>query len=334
MTTLHMETDAVRAMASQLKQAAEALRSQTQALNSSAQSIDWFGPSRDEFVMETEGIARQLNAQAEAGAVLAGRVENEVTEWEQMDANAQALFSEDKSLIGAIIIGGIILGPLLFPQKVYAPSPQIPPGKDIIGNSSYLETFYEAQTGNTCGFQATRNILKSFGKDVSVVDLKKSVGHPPDYDEGTTYSEYEKMFSANGLPVDSHASFSSEDDAQNKLLEDIKAGKGVLARINVEPLDPYWGSQEGGHALWVTGVRTNEKGEVTHVICNDSGYSGDSYRNGTWDSKTGAMQSGGDGIPDGNGIEYPADKFMDAWSQRSYSYIATKDPIPQQEASK
>ena len=81
MTTLHMETDAVRAMANQLRQAVEAMRSQTQALNSSAQSVEWLGPSHDEFVMETEAIVRQLDAEAERGTVLAGRVENEVIEW-------------------------------------------------------------------------------------------------------------------------------------------------------------------------------------------------------------------------------------------------------------
>ena len=87
MTTLHMETDIVRAMAGQLKQAAESMRTQTQSLNNSTQSIDWQGPSRDEFVMETEALIRQLDAQAEAGVVLAGRVESEVTEWEQITAS-------------------------------------------------------------------------------------------------------------------------------------------------------------------------------------------------------------------------------------------------------
>lgn len=82
MPIFHMETDSVRAMASQLKQSTETMRSQAQSLNSSNQSIDWLGPSRDEFVMEMEAVVRQLNAQAEAGGMLAGRVENEVAEWE------------------------------------------------------------------------------------------------------------------------------------------------------------------------------------------------------------------------------------------------------------
>ncbi len=62
MTTLHMETDAVRSMASQLKQAAESMRSQAQSLNSSVQGVDWFGPSRDEFVAEAQAIIRAIEA--------------------------------------------------------------------------------------------------------------------------------------------------------------------------------------------------------------------------------------------------------------------------------
>ncbi|MBK8698429.1 MAG: hypothetical protein IPN29_02345 [Saprospiraceae bacterium] len=76
-----METDTVRALANQLKQAAESIRSQTQSLNSFAQSVDWLGPSRDEFVSETQAIIRQVDAQTEAVVVLAGRIENEIAEW-------------------------------------------------------------------------------------------------------------------------------------------------------------------------------------------------------------------------------------------------------------
>src|SRR5258706_3852735 len=84
MNTLHMETDVVSALASQFKQASETMRSQTQSLNNSAQSIDWLGPSRDEFVMEVETLIYQLETQIESGMMLAQRVENEVIEWEEM----------------------------------------------------------------------------------------------------------------------------------------------------------------------------------------------------------------------------------------------------------
>ena len=102
MTTLHMETDTVRAMAGQLKQVAETLRSQTQLLNASAQSVDWLGPSRDEFVMETDGISRQLDAQVEVGTVLAGRIEAEVVEWENMTLSGSMAFLGIEGIVSDI----------------------------------------------------------------------------------------------------------------------------------------------------------------------------------------------------------------------------------------
>src|SRR5258706_15581013 len=86
MSTIHMETDATRAMASQLKQASESTRGLGESVNSSVQSIDWIGASRDEFVAEAQAISRAIDAQAEAGAVLASRVGRETAEWEQAAA--------------------------------------------------------------------------------------------------------------------------------------------------------------------------------------------------------------------------------------------------------
>lgn len=87
MTTFHMETDVARSMASQIKQAVEQSREKAGQLNNSINAVDWLGPSRDEFVMEVEAISRQLEAQAEVGEALAGRVEREVSEWEQVAAS-------------------------------------------------------------------------------------------------------------------------------------------------------------------------------------------------------------------------------------------------------
>jgi len=53
--------------------------------------------------------------------------------------------------------------------------------------------------------------------------------------------------------------------------------------------------------VWVTGLRYDDDGNLTHVICNDSAK--------------------------GAGIEYPAAEFLDAWQGREYSYIATKDAM-------
>lgn len=84
MSTLHMETGSVRELAIQLRQKMEQLRGEVQSVERHLQTLDWLGPSRDDFVPEAEGVLRALRAQAESGEVLAGRVESEVSEWEQV----------------------------------------------------------------------------------------------------------------------------------------------------------------------------------------------------------------------------------------------------------
>lgn len=83
MSTIHMDTSVVLALAQQLKQTAEQTREQAARLNGAAIGVDWIGPSREEFVAEAQAIIRAIEAQAEAGVVLAGRVERETAEWEQ-----------------------------------------------------------------------------------------------------------------------------------------------------------------------------------------------------------------------------------------------------------
>lgn len=229
---------------------------------------------------------------------------------------------EDGSVIGGIFLSAGIYGliSLLSPKRTVAPTER---GGQIIGDTR-LDKYYQAQTGKTCGFQATQNILKAFGKTPTLKELKASAGYGPGK-EGTRYSDYKEMFEANGVNVNSHPKFSSEQEAVDSMLEDLKAGRAVLGRINVGPLDTYW-NKEGGHAVWITGVRVNDEGEITHFICNDSGYGGDKYVNGSWDGAS--METGKDGIPDGRGIEYPAGEFLDAWEMRDFSYIATEDHIP------
>lgn len=121
MTTFHMETDSAQSVASQLAQTAEALRTQSQSLNGSAQSINWVGPSRDEFMMEVEGLIRQLESQAEAGTILAGRVDNEVAEWENVANN----FSSDTSQAMAFSdnINKALLSPGFILQHFFAQNP-------------------------------------------------------------------------------------------------------------------------------------------------------------------------------------------------------------------
>lgn len=112
MTVLHMETESVRAMAAQIRQAAEAIRSQAQTLNSSAQVIDWLGPSRDEFVMEVEALLRLVESQVEAGVILSARMNTEVDEWEQITAVLGVANSSSSDPISSIESGSDLNSPV------------------------------------------------------------------------------------------------------------------------------------------------------------------------------------------------------------------------------
>jgi len=117
MTTLHMETDTVRAMAGQLKRATEQAREQATQVNGAAQSMDWLGASRDEFVAEMDAVFRSLSAQLDVGETLAGRVESEVSEWEQVASSlggtGEFLPQFRSDLLAAVTVlsgGGAVLG--------------------------------------------------------------------------------------------------------------------------------------------------------------------------------------------------------------------------------
>ncbi len=325
MPVLHMETDLVRSVGTQLQQASSSLQQQTQQLNGSVQALSnaWQGPSADIFVSEIQPLLQYLNRIALEGDTLNQRLQREVDEWERVASGG------DGSILAGIVLGSIFFGgaAFLMPKEAIAP---IERGNVIVGYSDKwnLEQYYQPQKGNTCGFQATQNILRAFGKEPSLEEIKASVGYPADYEDGTYPKDYEPMFEHFGVDVTMHEGFSSEQDAVDSLLKDLNAGKAVVGRIDIDPLDSYWGSQPpNGHALWITGVRTNERGEITHFICNDSGQSGDQFINDSWNGAR--MRSGSDGIPDGQGIEYPADEFLAAWEMRGFSYIATDDPIRQ-----
>lgn len=111
---LHMETDSVRLLAGQMRSALEAMNAQNRDVSHYTQSANWLGPSRDEFLAEMEAVARQLDAQIEAGIVLAGRAEREADEWDQTAAafSSGYAYSRDEMqrVLSNIMVGGAVLG--------------------------------------------------------------------------------------------------------------------------------------------------------------------------------------------------------------------------------
>jgi hypothetical protein len=86
MTTFHMETLEVLALAQQVKSAVENSALQISQLNSSLQFMDWAGPSRDEFELEAKQILIAMEKQVQLEQTLAARIEQEIAEWEQTSA--------------------------------------------------------------------------------------------------------------------------------------------------------------------------------------------------------------------------------------------------------
>ncbi len=125
MTTFHMETDAVRAMAAQLRQSSTEIQNLGQILNSTSQAVIWLGPNREQFISELDGLQRQIEGQVAAGTTLAGRVENEVAEWENV---AASLGTSHGGEVGA-------------PRDVYRPNMRDVAGQIMNGGDKKIQIY-------------------------------------------------------------------------------------------------------------------------------------------------------------------------------------------------
>jgi uncharacterized protein YukE len=79
---IHMETEQVYAMARRLQQTSEQIELDCTQLRNQVMSINWQGPSRDEFVAQFEQVTQKIKLFAEQGMTLSQRVNTEVQEWE------------------------------------------------------------------------------------------------------------------------------------------------------------------------------------------------------------------------------------------------------------
>lgn len=103
---------------------------------------------------------------------------------------------------------------------------------------------------------------------------------------------------ANGIRYQSFGSPLDEtltaERALYRLMRELSAGRFAIANVDATRLSYYRGSAIVRHTLWVTGLRLDARGRVTHVITNDS------YR--------------------GPAVEYPVDEFMAAWASEFNFY--------------
>ncbi len=94
MTTLHLLPSTGHQTAATLKQNALLLFDETQSLRRALQSLamGWQGGGQEQFTAQANTLLRNLQTQADALQILAGRLEREVTEWEQTDQRGAAAF--------------------------------------------------------------------------------------------------------------------------------------------------------------------------------------------------------------------------------------------------
>jgi uncharacterized protein YukE len=190
----------------------------------------------------------------------------------------------------------------------------------IIGDSVDLSKFVEQQQGNTCALYAQGTAMEALTGQKFDIEEAKKLGIKVGYIdilgvEGILgLGDYWKYY---GIPYTSFKStsilsslFNPEKDfkdASTFLIDNIKANHAVV--VGVDPRELYKGILDvsvsplnpEGHAVWVTGLRVDNSGEVTHVVINDS-----------------ALDST---------EEIPIAQFMEGWSQKSYQAVASTNEM-------
>lgn len=86
-STIHMETDRVRDVARQFSLTGEQIQQDTTRLLREVMAIDWQAPSREIFVLDLKQLIQKLETFAENGIQLAGKVQHEVDEWQEVDSS-------------------------------------------------------------------------------------------------------------------------------------------------------------------------------------------------------------------------------------------------------
>lgn len=137
MSTLHMDTENVRALANQMRANLQALQDNLQNLYNAANGLDWQGANRDQFSQELEQIVRTISTHFESGIQLSQRVQAEADEWERIASESGAAFSGIKTTgiaaaagsigaVGVAAVAGANVTTPGNPAPVTAPSAPLP----------------------------------------------------------------------------------------------------------------------------------------------------------------------------------------------------------------
>lgn len=303
---LHLDPSDVRRIVEQITKTTEEIRSQTQSLSGLVSQLNWSSLGRDQFVDEFLQFSRQINSLADEGDLLATRVNNHVSRWE----DAAAVVASSSVLQSGQVMAG---------AASRAGYEWVKPNESVVGNPVELEQYTEKQSGNTCSLYAQGTAMRALGYSFNVDETKK-LGTEVGYYQvgpfdgsiglGKVWDHYGvKYDSFSGSPLMPLGNFSSQDyeNAGKFLIDNVTANKAVIVGVEADTLyngiagikDNYIPMQ--GHAVWVTGLVTNAQGSVTDVLLNDSIV--------------------------GHSTRVPIDNFMSAWGSKNYRAIASQESI-------
>ena len=182
-------------------------------------------------------------------------------------------------------------------DDIYESNPADLPKEQEIGNPEKLGEYWRYQgINNDCALFAQGGVLEAEGQEFDIEHYRSEGLEEGWYDPqlGTYVVNFGDLMEDHGIPVNRYDNASMED-----LSSALDAGKGIITAVDCLPI---WG-EPGGHALWVTGMEVDAQGVPTQVICNNSGRE------------------------DGQGIAYPADDFLQAWSMYGNHMVTTQDRI-------
>lgn len=189
---------------------------------------------------------------------------------------------------------------------------------DIIGNPEVQADYCEPQMWNdNCLVCAETSIIKQFGINIDQGSAAYNSAVNGWYmpGSGTSAADMGNLMDLYGVENHTVTNASIADLAQ-----ELKAGHGVVVSIRSDQLWDQGAGQElinflaklvgidsseyqpADHAIVVTGIGDSPEGPVVYI--NDSG------------------------VPDGAAQPYPLDRFMDAWENGGFTYVATDDPLP------
>lgn len=172
------------------------------------------------------------------------------------------------------------------------------------GNPEKDGGYWQIQsTEFTCAIQAQRGIIELFtGENVTEEQLTYEAAANGSLTEGGMYFEdIGRLLESRGIGCHTLHDASIED-----LMAELASGHRVIVPTDSGELwgdDPFWEDffgEHADHAIWVTGVNTDDPDNVM-VIINDSGH------------------------PDGAGKAYPLDQFVNAWADSGFVYVATDE---------